>query len=272
MQFLFLTALKAEAHPLITAYRLQKDSTTHLYSQNHIDLLITGVGVAKTTKRIQSYLSQHPDLSHTVIINIGIAGGNPNQTIIGDLYRVNAIHDEATNRSFFPDIMLRHTQKEISLTTVSAVITKNRERYPGLVDMEAYAIFQIMSKVVPVHRLVFLKVVSDHMNVKDWESLDVTRLIQTKIDEIQSVVDGYKVDALADRKILSVSEMELLSHGVSQLKLTETQHIKLITWLENSKKRNGESIKKLEPYFNLISNSKAERNQIFDKIRQQLSA
>ena len=79
---------------------------------------------------------------------------------------------------------------------------------------------------------------------------------QTKIDEIQSVVDGYKVDALADRKILSVSEMELLSHGVSQLKLTETQHIKLITWLENSKKRNGESIKKLEPYFNLISNSK----------------
>lgn len=272
MRLLFLTALKAEARPLIRAFSLQKDHTTQLYTKDNNDLLITGVGAAKTTERIQSYLRKNPDLSQTAVINVGISGGNPNHTTIGNLYRVNAIHDECTGCSFYPDILLRHAQKEISLATVSAGVTENGERYSGLVDMEASAIFQAMLPHVPPHRLVFLKVVSDHMNIMDWKSLDVTGLIQNKLGEIHPVVNAYKNETLADRTILSTSELAFLDQGASQLKLTETQKLQLMEWSENFKKRNGESIKLLKPLFATVPKSKAERNGIFEEIRQKLSA
>ncbi len=272
MKILFLTALKAEAQPLISTYRLQKDSTTHLYSHTHIDLLITGVGAVKTTERLNHYLKQNPDLSQTVVVNVGIAGGNPDQTEIGVLYRANAIQDESDRRYFFPDILLRHGQKEISLTTVSKGITENGERYPGLVDMEGSAIFKIMSTTVPPHRLIFLKVVSDLMNVRDWKSLDVTGLIQNKVDEIQSIVESYHNEVLGDRQIFSSSELAFLNQGIAQLKLTKTQQIQLLEWSESFKKRNGESIELLKPLFTAAPKSKAERNGIHEEIRQKLSA
>lgn len=272
MKILFLTALKAEAQPLITTYRLQKDSTTHLYSHTHIDLLITGVGAVKTTERLNHYLKQNPDLSQTMVVNVGIAGGNPDQTEIGVLYRANAIQEETTGRSFFPDILLRHPHKEIDLTTVAKGISENGHQYSGLVDMEAGTIFQSMLNHVPPHRMVFLKVVSDHMNVSDWKSLDVTGLIQTKLDEIQSLVSSFQNEVLTERRILSEKEVDMLDHGSSQLKLTKTQQIQLMEWSENFIKRHGKSVEVLEKYFTMTSKSKAERNQIFEKIRQQLSA
>ena len=54
--------------------------------------------------------------------------------------------------------------------------------------MEASAIFETMSKYVPTHRLLFLKVVSDYMDVTDWKFLDVESLILEKLDVIQLIV------------------------------------------------------------------------------------
>ena len=272
MNFLFLTALKAEANPLIESYGLINDPDTHLYTGENISLMVTGVGKPKTESRIQSLFSQYSDFKDTVVINIGIAGGNPNETNVGELYRVNAIYDEDTGQSFFPDILLKHSLIELSLVTVSKGITENRDIYRGLVDMEGSAIFQLLSKQVPPHRLVFLKVVSDHMDVSDWKTLDVTGLIAGHVDTIRSIIVGFEFGDLSDRIILSEEEMDFLNLGMVRLKLTETQQVQLLDYSENYKKRSGDGLEFLNPFFTKAPKSKQERNMIFEQIRQSLSA
>ena len=110
------------------------------------------------------------------------------------------------------------------------------------------------------------------MDVMDWKSLDVTGLIQSKVDEIQSIVESYHNEALGERQIFSLSELAFLKNGMAQLKLTKTQQIQLIEWSENFKKRDGESIELLKPLFATVPKSKAERNGIYEEIRQKLSA
>ena len=171
MHFLILTALRAEALPIIEVFRLRKDSKTHLYQNNNISLLITGVGRDKTKERLQNLHPIYSNFDQTIVVNMGIAGGNPDQTEIGELYRVNAIFDKKTKQSFIPDILCRHSLVELSLTTVDNSVNKNGDQFRGLVDMEGSVIFQQMSRYVSVHRLVFLKLVSDHMDIDDKLSL-----------------------------------------------------------------------------------------------------
>ncbi|MBT3478874.1 MAG: hypothetical protein HOA15_05140 [Candidatus Marinimicrobia bacterium] len=271
MKYLILSALKAEARPFIEAYGLIKDSTTHLYQKDNISLFITGVGQDKTEERLQAFLTQITDFSDTVILNIGIAGGHPEDTSIGELYLVNAIHDEDSGQTFFPDILLRHVLKEKHLTTVSEGITENGDRYQGLVDMEGSIIFRLMVKKVPPHRLIFLKVVSDHMDVKDWKSLDVSGLIKNQIGKIQTILDGLDNEVLSDRNILNKAEMEMINRGAVRLKFTETQYIQLVDWSENYIKRSSRELKNMKFYFDKESKTKQERNRIFGEIRQFLS-
>ena len=270
MQFLFLTALKAEARPLITRFKLQKDSKSYLYKKDNISLFIIGVGKKKCEDRLQSLEKMNLDWGNTVLINLGIAGGNANRTAIGSLYRVNKIIDEKTGHSYFPDILIDNGLNEIQLTTVKNGVTKNRNRYSGLVDMEASVIFETMSKYVPPHRLLFLKVVSDHMDVTNWKSLDVESLILEKLDVIQLIVKSHINIDLSDRYILTAEEVKFLNQGSIKLQFTKTQSLQLISLAEKFKKLKDE-INKLESFFTISPKSKQERNRIFEQIKQFLS-
>ena len=270
MQFLFLTALKAEARPLITRLKLQKDSKSQLYKKDNTFLFITGVGKKKCQDRLQSLKNMDLDWENIVLINLGIAGGNANRTAIGSLYRVNKIIDEKTGRSYFPDILIHNGLNEIQLTTVKNGVSKNGNRYSGLVDMEASAIFETMSKYVPTHRLLFLKVVSDHMDVTDWKFLDVESLILGKLDLIQLIVKSHNNIDLSDRYILTAAEIKFLNQGSIKLQFTKTQSLQLISRAEKFKKL-GKEINKLESFFTMTPRSKQERNKIFDQIKQSLS-
>lgn len=230
------------------------------------------MGKEKTRERLQSLTDNTFQWGNTTVINIGIAGGNPNYTAIGNLYRVNAIIDETSGRAFFPDILLRHELNEISLTTVSKGVTTQNDRYKGLVDMEAGAIFEVMSKFVPPHRLVFLKVVSDHMDTSDWKSINVTGLIENYVSYMKSLVNQFNDESITDRQVLTDYEIGLLHRGAAGLKLTVTQIHQLTEWSENYKKTGSDELEKLDDFFAMQANSKKERNEIFNAIRRFLSA
>ena len=97
----------------------------------------------------------------TIIINIGIAGGENNKTKIGSMYCYEKIIDDETGNIFLPDILIKHNLEEITLTTVQNSVTNESSKYTGLVDMEASTIFELFSSYITSHRLVFLKIVSD---------------------------------------------------------------------------------------------------------------
>ena len=57
--------------------------------------------------------------------------------------------------------------------------------YPNIVDMEASHIYASLIKHLPSHRLVFLKIISDHMDIQDWKKIDVDHLITKNIPAIK---------------------------------------------------------------------------------------
>ena len=273
MHFLILTALKAEALPIIEVFGLRKNSKTHLYQNNNISLVITGVGKDKTKERLQNLHQVYSNFNQTIVVNVGIAGGNPDKTKIGELYRVDAIFDEKTKQCFIPDILCRHPLTELSLTTVTNSVNKNGDHFTGLVDMEGSMIFQQMSRHVSIHRLIFLKLVSDHMDIDDRQRIiDVTGLIAKQVDFIKSILLSLDHHVLRNNVILSDKEFDIIQRGSAQLNLTKTQVHQLIEWTENYVKLTGNNLDKLAPYFIKKSNSKKERNHILESIREFLSA
>jgi len=85
---IIITALRDEASPIIDFYNLSRDtkqSDLKVYANNKYSLLITGVGRKKVSDTLPIYLKRiyNPD---SILINIGIAGGNPHSTKIGNMY------------------------------------------------------------------------------------------------------------------------------------------------------------------------------------------
>ena len=190
-----LTALKAESQPLINHFNLNRDTSFQFPVFKNNDLYLVGLGVGKKNiiNRIETFLNQNnPDLIQ--FINIGIAGGNPKSTKIGGSYLLNKIKDETTGRTYYPDILIKHNFEEISLVTVESVISDGEGVYKGLVDMEASEIFKICSSLVPAHRLAFLKIVSDYMNIefKEIMAQPISKLISHQLDSIESFLSQFE--------------------------------------------------------------------------------
>ena len=85
MNFLFFTALKVEAIPIIRRFNLKKDLKTQLFIYKNISLFITGVGKQKTKVRLKSIIDLKINWDETILINVGIAGGDINKTKIGSI-------------------------------------------------------------------------------------------------------------------------------------------------------------------------------------------
>lgn len=88
----------------------------------------------------------------------GYGAANAAQT--GDLYLCHKITEQATGKTFYPDILYRHPWKERELVTGMQPL--QRAAAQGvLYDMEAAAVYQAGIRFFSPDRMIFLKVVSD---------------------------------------------------------------------------------------------------------------
>ena len=85
---IIITALQDEANPIIEFYNLIRDAKQpdlKVYANNKYNLLVTGVGRKKVIDTLPIYLNRIYN-SNSILINVGIAGGNPSSTKIGNIY------------------------------------------------------------------------------------------------------------------------------------------------------------------------------------------
>ena len=85
---IIITALQDEANPIIDFYNLARDikqPDLKVYSNNKYSLLVTGVGRNKVIDTLPIYLNRIYS-RNSILINVGIAGGNPSSTKIGNIY------------------------------------------------------------------------------------------------------------------------------------------------------------------------------------------
>lgn len=275
---LILTALKAEAIPFIHHFKLKREENSKdvsVYSTKNIHLLNTGVGKKYVQKTIRNYSNIHKLKHKLFIVNIGTAGGNPGACKIGDLFFINKITDEISGSAYYPDVLFKHGMAESSLTTVENPAVDGYGKYDSLVDMEASVIWGAFTSKIPVNRLIFLKVISDFMDIKYmkfevFEKL-VTKKLKNQLNPITNLLNILQEIELNDNPSFGENEMILLKKIRTHLRLTETQKFKLDELAENRKFIHDDLLKKLNPFYSINPNDKHHRNEIFKKICSVLS-
>ena len=175
-----VTALYQEAHGLIRELELKKNTAYAPFevfdNENAgIRLVVTGVGEIAAAAVVAAVCARDGADAADFLINIGCCAaggcepadrdmdsgyGAAHVAQIGDLYVCHKITEQATGKTFYPDILYRHPWKERELVTGMQPLQR-AAAHGALYDMEAAAVYQAGIRFFSPDRMLFLKVVSD---------------------------------------------------------------------------------------------------------------
>ncbi len=272
MKNLIVTALKAEARPLIRTFELSKDPSGPWYRGDNTVLLITDVGQRRAAQAVKQVLESFPSTSDLMLVNIGIAGGPPELTTVGEMIMVHKISEAKSGELYFPDILVKHGLKEMDLLTVEKGIVRGPGTLRSLVDMEGAGLFKAGRQYLPPHRIVLLKIVSDYMDCPDFSALNVSELIGINLETFKKILDLLTPAYFEDRIILTPEDRRFLEHQIRIKRFTATQSLQLLELAENYIARTGNSIRRVEDLFSPNPVSKQDRNQLYHAICKRLSS
>ena len=241
-----ITALKAESDPFIQHLRLKRDSALDFpyFVNQKLNVGLIGVGVGKKNikPRINDFLKliNHKEVQ---FINVGIAGAKKSRTNIGELFIINKILDDNSDKKYYPEIIIDHGLNESSITTVGAPVHDGGKKYDTLVDMEAHEIFSTCSRLVPVHNISIIKLVSDHMDGQELftQPSIVSELLKEKMDEIIYFINQFKLIDEMVRPILFKKDMVWIENTKRKYLLTASQVDQLIKYAKGYRLRNNEN-------------------------------
>ncbi len=183
------TALYSEAHCMIRQFHLTKIlENTHFqqFSNESEQILLTvcGVGEIAAATAVSSVCTKYPPARSDFLLNVGSCGCAEKQT---GVFLIHKLIEQATGKTFYPDILFRHEFDEATLVT-NMVPWKNPEDETNshmkiqigessdkvmynmraekfsdkaMYDMEAAAIYQSGSCFFAPYQMIFLKVISD---------------------------------------------------------------------------------------------------------------
>ena len=199
-------AFYGECSGLIKHYNLKKRQTDKYYrfdvfeNENQpVRIILTGQGSVMAAAAVSGAASFFGIKAEDAIINVGTCAGDYEP---GQVFICNKITEEATGRTFYPDMILRSSLPERELVTAPVVIRKSIHEYVNknsydmaLYDMEAAAIYQAANLYVGPHRMGFVKVVSDNGDIEGLTPDFIKGLMAEAVDEIASYVDRFVTDA-----------------------------------------------------------------------------
>lgn len=198
-------AFYGECSGLIKHYNLKKRQTDKYYrfdvfeNENQpVRIILTGQGSVMAAAALSGAASFFGIKAEDAIINVGTCAGDYEP---GQVFICNKITEEATGRTFYPDMILRSGMPERELVTAPVVIRKSIHEYANkdshnmaLYDMEAAAIYQAANLYVGPHRMGFIKVVSDNGDIEGLTPDFIKKLMAEAVDEIASYVDRFVAD------------------------------------------------------------------------------
>jgi len=244
-----------------------------MYGHDGYGLLVTGVGRVQVEKTLGAFFKQFSNERQLFLVNIGVAGGDVEHTKIGEMYVINKIVEATTGKTYLPDILFRHSLRETSLLTVSEPITKPTSVQLPLVDMEAAGIWQVASRFLPPHRIIFIKIVSDYCDGNLLSAGEIESLIQENMPEILTLLRTCQEESFYGREILTSKDHDLLTECQRVLRLTTTQYFRLVSLAEGYKMIRGADLTTLlRPHCLRTFTHKRERNQSFQTLCEQLAA
>ena len=166
MRYIF-TALRQEAALLIRELDLKPCNTSlQCYQNDNTILTVTGTGPYSAAAACGAILCRADKNSNDIAVNAGIAASLRSASK-GSLYTVNRIHDCASGRDYYPDLVPLSGYPEAGLYTGAVpcrtgdpVIDEPGDS-PLLYDMEGAGFYHAASMFLSPHRIRLLKLVSD---------------------------------------------------------------------------------------------------------------
>lgn len=207
-----VTALYQEAHGLIRELELKKNTAYAPFEvfdneSAGIRLVVTGVGEIAAAAATAAVCARDGADASDFLINIGCCAaanagadsgcetvdsgmdsgyGAAHAAQIGDLYVCHKITEQATGKTFYPDILYRHPWKERELVTGMQPLQR-AAAHGALYDMEAAAVYQAGIRFFSPDRMLFLKVVSD-FGIAGQERMTAEALTGLQEQHVKEVV------------------------------------------------------------------------------------
>ncbi len=276
---IILTALHLEARPLLQHFGLKKDPQTRrlpVYRGEDLCLAVCGTGKVAAAAATGWVLGKYGGRAGqgNAIINFGLAGCGDDAVPTGELFSINKITDNATQRSFYPEMALKLSLPEKPLITCDHPVTKDRAADFGhsLVDMEGSGFYRAAALILPVDCIVCLKMVSDHLEDQKLEKSKMTSLIEARLEDITRIVNLCNNLIEEDRDPLLPEDRLFLGELAQSMRLTSTQQHQLFGWARDYAVRSKKNLVSIHPYLSRQFSSKASRNRTLASIKNELLA
>jgi len=172
----FVTALNAEAAPLIDRYNLihTNDPFFPVYRYKNRELIVTGMGPLNSATATAYILAQNTGQSRA-IVNIGTCATAKSEDPIAKMYLIHKIIDTMTNKVY-------HLPKREGSLPEGTVWTYARaqdkiESKTHLVDMESSGFYTAATKFLSKEQIYLFKVVSDFGDITPPDAKSTKNLI-----------------------------------------------------------------------------------------------
>lgn len=208
-----MMALYQEAHGLIRELELKKNTAYAPFEvfdneSAGIRLVVTGVGEIAAAAATAAVCARDGADAADFLVNIGCCAaggcepadrdmdsgyGAAHAAQIGDLYVCHKITEQATGKTFYPDILYRHPWKERELVTGMQPLQR-AAAHGALYDMEAAAVYQAGIRFFSPDRMFFLKVVSD-FGIAGQERMTaevLTGLLEQHVKEVAAFLTNLR--------------------------------------------------------------------------------
>lgn len=272
-----VTALYAEAKPIIQHYQLRKLNTSHrlqLFTneEQQISLIISGIGPSAssiaTTFLITQFQANHQDK----IINLGVCGAVHNRNPIGTPILAHKIIEHHTSYSYYPDILIKHPFIEGSVETfLTPVLLEQQDEIQGeYVDMECSGFYQAASTFLAPHQIYSIKIISDYLQVDEVDAKQVSYLIQNNLDVLDQFFQSIRQHHSNEEKVFTPAEEELLSAIADNLRISTTMRHELFRLALQYKIGQQQDFSVLDSYKVINVKNKQEGKNYFEQIKKQL--
>ncbi len=205
-----ITALAAEARPLLDALKLRQSDARHLrvYTSEHYLLLECGPGKLNAAASTGAMLQAYPDIG--AVLNVGIAGGCHDY---GQSVLAHQIRDHASGAQWFPHLPDNNAFRSLPSDSIRTLDAPDTGYCSGeLFDMEAAGVFSAASRYLSTSQIHCLKVVSDNpeQSIEKISKRSVIALINKAIPSIMPLLDALHQQFNATETAHPVNGEELI--------------------------------------------------------------
>ena len=193
MRQIIISALQAEAEPIINHYNLEQDSNYNypVFNRDNLTMICTGVGRENVRRVIFDYYSKILEWSNFQFINVGIAGGKKGKCKIGQCFLIDRVFDDRLDKVYKLNNLFDSKISSNRITTVTNPVIDGGDKHNWLVDMEAHEICSVTDDFDYLKNLFIIKIVSDYMDIGEnfFNYNRVKDLVEDNLLQIDKFLD-----------------------------------------------------------------------------------